>query len=81
MLTFEVTGGRIWAIYPCSKRESLQACLTKGSYDGYNTRWRGLESYLYKPHTWGMRAIVVGRTDNGKTPFHFISFDPRYLSQ
>ena len=23
-----------------------KACLTKGSYAGYHTRWRGLESYL-----------------------------------
>ena len=49
MLTFEVTGGGIWAIYICSKKERFQACLTKGFY-AYDTRWHGLESYLIRAH-------------------------------
>ena len=28
------------------KKTKKQACLTRGSYAGYHTRWRGLESYL-----------------------------------
>ena len=48
MSTSGVTGGWIWAILTCSKRENPQACLTRGSYAGYHTRWRGLESYLLK---------------------------------
>ena len=30
------------------KERNPQACLTKGYYDGFNTRWRGLESYLLR---------------------------------
>ena len=30
------------------KEEKKQACLTKGSYAGCHTRWRGSESHLYR---------------------------------
>ena len=29
------------------KERNPKACLTKGSYAGYHTRWRGLESHLF----------------------------------
>ena len=29
------------------KERNTQACLTKGSFAGYHTRWHGLELYLY----------------------------------
>ena len=29
------------------KESNPQICLTKGSYAGCHTRWRGLESYLF----------------------------------
>ena len=29
------------------KERNPQACLTKGSYTGCHTRWRGLESHLF----------------------------------
>ena len=29
------------------KERNTQACLTKGTFAGYHTRWRGLELYLY----------------------------------
>ena len=41
----------IWAISTCSKRDNPQACLTKGSFAGCHTRWRGLESHLLLPYT------------------------------
>ena len=39
------------------KERSPQACLTKGSYAGFHTRWHGLESNLSPtfqvcPYTW-----------------------------
>ena len=60
MSTSGVTGGCIWAILTCSKRENPQACLTRGSYAGYHTRWRGLESYLLQKVKVGLRLKYIG---------------------
>ena len=35
------------------KERNTQACLTKGSFAGYHTRWRGLELYLLGVYTFG----------------------------
>ena len=62
------------------KERNPQACLTKGSYAGCHTRWRGLESHLFTVHP-ALIARNIDLTDIYCT-YHlnnFVSFSPTFI--